>query len=87
MSRLADTVEAAQLGLADELAGEAHQILAGRSWTPGELHLLVAQLTEALGNVHRIAVSRGARLPTPVYDDPDGIDDCDDCDDMVDQMP
>lgn len=76
LSRLADNMEAAQLGLAGELIEEAHQILAGRAWTPGELHLLTVQLTETLGNVHRIAVSRGARLPTPVYDgDPDGIDD------------
>lgn len=78
LSRLADNMEAAQLGLAGELIDEAQQVLEGRAWTPGELHLLAVQLTEALGNVHRIAVSRGERLPAPAYDDSDGIDDGDD---------
>lgn len=84
LSRLADNMEAAQLGLAGELIEEAHQVLVGHAWTPGELHLLAVELTEALGNVHRISVSRGARLPTPAYDDPDGIDGCDD---EADEMP
>ncbi|WP_406267985.1 hypothetical protein OHT93_13145 [Streptomyces sp. NBC_00191] len=78
LSRLADNMESTQLGLAGELIEEAHQILDGRAWTAGELHLLAVQLTEALGNVHRIAVSRGERLPAPAYDDLDGIDDGDD---------
>ncbi|MEU0741941.1 hypothetical protein [Streptomyces sp. NPDC006134] len=69
LSRLADTMEATQLGLAGELFQEATQVLDKRQWTPGELHLLAVRLTEALGNVHRIAVSRGARLPTPADDD------------------
>jgi hypothetical protein len=77
LSRLADNMEANQLGLAGELLQEAQRILAGRQWTPGELHLLVVQLTEALTSVHRIAVSRGARLPAPTYDDLDAID-CED---------
>jgi hypothetical protein len=74
LSRLADNMESAQLGLASELVQEAQHILDGRRWTPGELHLLAVQLTEALTNVHRIAVSRGARLPTPAYDDLDTLD-------------
>lgn len=78
LSRLADNMEATQLGLAGELIEEAHEILAGRAWTTGELHLLAVQLTDALGNVRRIAVSRGERLPAPTYDDPDGIDEGDD---------
>jgi hypothetical protein len=65
LSRLADTMEATQLSLAGELFQEAKHVLNKRQWTQGELHLLTVQLTEALGNVHRIAVSRGARLPTP----------------------
>jgi len=39
---------------------------------------LTVQLTEALANVHRIAVSRGERLPSPAYEDLDAIDDEDD---------
>ncbi|MFG2405185.1 hypothetical protein ACGFR8_12800 [Streptomyces brevispora] len=74
MSRLADDMEAAQLGLAGELIQEAQQVLADRAWTPGEIHLLTVQLTEALTNAHRIAVSRGARLPMPAFEDPDALD-------------
>jgi hypothetical protein len=72
VSRLADTMEASQLGSAEELIEEAQQILDERAWTPGEIHLLAVQLTEALGNVHRIALSRGARLPPLAYADLDG---------------
>ena len=72
LSRFADRLEAAQLGLAGELLEEAQRVLAGRAWTSGELHLLVVRLTEALCSVHRIAVSRGARLSVPAYDACDG---------------
>ncbi|MFJ8491203.1 hypothetical protein ACIRBZ_23040 [Streptomyces sp. NPDC094038] len=74
LSRLADNMEAVQLGLAADLVKEATRILDGRKWTPGELHLLAVQLTEALADVHRVAESRGARLPDPAWDDPDVID-------------
>lgn len=85
LSHLADNMEATQLGLAGDLVEEAKQILAGRAWTSGELQLLAVQLTEALVNVHRIAQSRGARLPDPVYDDLDAVDDLDDGDDEWDR--
>ncbi|WP_406418041.1 hypothetical protein OH809_33180 [Streptomyces sp. NBC_00873] len=81
LSRLADNMESAQLGLAGELVQEAQRVLDGRQWSPGELHLLAVQLTEALTNVHRIAVSRGARLPAPAYEDLDALDKPDDEDD------
>jgi hypothetical protein len=71
-------METTQLDLAGELLEEARRILDGHQWTPDELHRLAVRLTEALGNVHRIAVSRGARLPAPLYDDLDAIDDSDD---------
>ncbi|WP_255950339.1 hypothetical protein [Streptomyces odontomachi] len=63
VSDVADELEEAQLELAEELLGEAARVLAGRTWTQGELHLLAVRLTESLGEVHRVAVSRGARLP------------------------
>ncbi|MGW0836622.1 hypothetical protein [Streptomyces prunicolor] len=53
----------------------------GRGWTPGELHLLAVQLTEALTDVHRVAECRGARRADPVWDNADAIDDEDDNDD------
>ncbi|MCC3652018.1 hypothetical protein LIX60_11170 [Streptomyces sp. S07_1.15] len=78
LSRLADNVESAQLGLAREVIQEAQRVLDDRQWTQGELHLLTVQLIEALANVHRIAVSRGERLPSPAYQDLDAIVDEDD---------
>ncbi|MFE9774966.1 hypothetical protein ACFYOV_25490 [Streptomyces sp. NPDC005931] len=79
LSRLADNMEAAaQMGLAGELLHEARRVLDGRQWTQGELHLLAVHLTEALAHVHRIAVSRGERLPSPACEDLDAIDDEDD---------
>ncbi|MFF3398967.1 hypothetical protein ACFYW6_10650 [Streptomyces sp. NPDC002659] len=77
MSRLADNVESAQLGLADGLIEEAQLVLAERAWTPGELHLLAVQLTEALVSVHRIAQSRGALLTAPARNKLDAADDRD----------
>ncbi|MEU2180021.1 hypothetical protein [Streptomyces thermolilacinus] len=78
LSRLADNMESAQIGLAGELIQEARRVLDGRQWTQGELHLLTVHLTEALADVHRIAVSRGERLPSPAYEGLDAIDDEDD---------
>ncbi|GAA3176963.1 MULTISPECIES: hypothetical protein [Streptomyces] len=73
VSRLADRVEAEQLGSNAVLIAEAERILGGRSWTPGELHLLTVDLKESLVVTDRIAKSRGARLPEPPYDpDDDG---------------
>ncbi|GGU90488.1 hypothetical protein GCM10010211_66360 [Streptomyces albospinus] len=63
VSRLADRVETEQLGSAAVLVAEARKVLHGRAWTSGELHLLAVELTESLDTVHRVAESRGARLP------------------------
>ncbi|MCX5154644.1 hypothetical protein OG914_11675 [Streptomyces sp. NBC_00291] len=67
VSRLADRMEMEQLAMAADLLDEAQCVLAELKWTPGELHLLAVQLTESLGAVHRVAESRGARLPAPDY--------------------
>jgi hypothetical protein len=75
LSRLADSLEATQLGLAGDLIEEAQDVLEERAWTPGELQLLAVQLTEALAAVHRIAVSRGARLLSSTSTDLDALDD------------
>ncbi|MFE0381106.1 hypothetical protein ACFW1M_37345 [Streptomyces inhibens] len=72
VSRIADNIEAVQLGLAAELIDEARRVLGGRNWTSGELHLLAVELTEALADVHRVAESRGARLPALRHDDGSG---------------
>ncbi|AJC56394.1 hypothetical protein GZL_03808 [Streptomyces sp. 769] len=62
VSRLADRVEAAQMSSAAGLIEEAGRILDGRSWTPGEIHLLAVELNDSLMKVRRVAESRGARL-------------------------
>ncbi|MFJ3948859.1 hypothetical protein SLV14_005448 [Streptomyces sp. Je 1-4] len=68
VSRVADNIEVAQLELAAGLVKEARRVLAGRAWTPGELHLLAVELIDALADVHRVAESRGARLPASDHD-------------------
>ncbi|MEV6654241.1 hypothetical protein [Streptomyces sp. NPDC051219] len=46
--------------------------VAGWAWWP-VLHLLAVQLAEALATVHRIAVSRGARVHVLAREDVDAI--------------
>lgn len=85
LSRLADNMEAVQLGLAADLIKEARTVLDARKWTPGELHLLTVRLTEALTDVHRVAESRGARLADMSWTDPDVMDGTDEDGDGDDQ--
>ncbi|MFJ8074809.1 hypothetical protein ACIQ7Q_12980 [Streptomyces sp. NPDC096176] len=63
VSRVADNVESVQLTMADELLDHVDDMLADRRATPEQLRYVVARLAEALRDVHRIARSRGARLP------------------------
>ncbi|MFE7312713.1 hypothetical protein ACFU7T_06315 [Streptomyces sp. NPDC057555] len=72
VSRLADRVEAEQMSSAGEFIVEAHRLLVGRAWTPGEIHLLAADLKEHLVRVHRVSRSRGARLRL-LIDGPDEV--------------
>ncbi len=65
MSRLADHIEAVQLGMASELLGQAPQVLDDETADPEKLRLLAAQLAGALRDVLRVATSRGHRLATP----------------------
>lgn len=65
LSRLADDIETVQLGMADDLLGHAVDLLGDTKVTAPQLRYLAARLTEALHDVHRIARSRGARLPVP----------------------
>ncbi|MGW6152539.1 hypothetical protein ACWFRM_05325 [Streptomyces sp. NPDC055144] len=74
LSRVADNVESVQLDMAEELLDHATDLLGngegegeGRT-TAHQLRFLVARLVEALHDVHRIARSRGARLPVPDAD-------------------
>ncbi|MGW0822156.1 hypothetical protein [Streptomyces sp. NPDC002845] len=59
-SRLADVTESIQLGMGTNLLAHARDLLPD---TPrGELRFLAERLTEALGDVIRVAESRGRRL-------------------------
>ncbi|WP_073729342.1 ATP-binding protein [Streptomyces sp. CB02414] len=62
VSRLADHMEAVQLGLAERLLGRARQVLEKQPPRTGELRALTGQLTDALADALRVAESRGARL-------------------------
>ncbi|MFJ1669451.1 hypothetical protein ACIOK4_24210 [Streptomyces bottropensis] len=60
ISRLADTTESIQLGMASELLAHARDMLPNA--LPGELRFLAARLTEALADALRVAESRDRRL-------------------------
>lgn len=63
VSRLADDIESVQLRMAAELLGHAVDMLVDRRATSAQLRYLLARMSEALTDLHRIAESRGARLP------------------------
>ncbi|MFD4952438.1 hypothetical protein [Streptomyces sp. NPDC058451] len=65
MSRLADNIESAQLGMATELLDQALDMLADADTKPDDLRLLAKDLTGALRDTLRVATSRGHRLATP----------------------
>ncbi|MCX4725983.1 hypothetical protein [Streptomyces sp. NBC_01306] len=68
LSRLADSTEAVQLGLAAELL-EASDVLGDRDAGLKELRVLAGDLTGALRDVLRVAISRGHRLSAPEFGD------------------
>lgn len=82
LSRVADNVESVQLDMAEELLDHAADLLGdgkgnddgdGKT-TAHQLRFLAARLAEALHDVHRIARSRGARLPVPDGNDDEPVD-------------
>lgn len=83
LSRVADGIESVQLGMSAELLDHAADMLADHRTTGAQLRFLVARMAEALRDVHRIAESRGARLPASACDGPDGIDTFDTADGPV----
>ncbi|MCD9902989.1 hypothetical protein LUR56_29760 [Streptomyces sp. MT29] len=64
MSRLADDIEAAQLGTARALLDEASEALDNEETSHDEMRCLVRELTGALRDIFRIAMSRDRRQPT-----------------------
>ncbi|MFD4694171.1 hypothetical protein [Streptomyces sp. NPDC058463] len=62
MSRLADNIEAVQLGSAAELLEQASETLDDQDATLEDMQRLAKELTEDLRNVLRVATSRGHLL-------------------------
>jgi hypothetical protein len=65
VSRLADHIEAFQLGVASQLLEHARQVLDDDTEDLEELNLLTGQLASALRDVLRVATSRGRRPVAP----------------------
>ncbi|MFH8724469.1 hypothetical protein [Streptomyces termitum] len=63
LSRLADTLETTYLDQAAEVLDHAIKLLSLPESDPVDLRAASADLTEALGQVLRVAESRGRRLP------------------------
>ncbi|MET9593336.1 hypothetical protein ABZY45_20770 [Streptomyces sp. NPDC006516] len=59
MSRLADGIEAMQLGTASELLDEASEALDNQEMSLDDMRCLVKELTGALRDVYRVAANRG----------------------------
>ncbi|MFD4767009.1 hypothetical protein [Streptomyces niveus] len=78
LSRLADAVEAAQTSAGAGVLGCAKAVLADPQVGARELRFALARVTEALGDVLRVAESRGARLSAPHGDEEgdEGEDPC-----------
>lgn len=68
LSRLADNLEAVQLGMAEELLGHVREVLAAGATSETELRNLIDRLRQALRDALRVAESRGDRLPAPDED-------------------
>ncbi|MFF1501760.1 hypothetical protein ACFVZR_18185 [Streptomyces sp. NPDC058316] len=62
VSRVADQVEAVQLGMGVELIGHAEDLLADPGTDAAQVRYVAVRLTEALRDAVRVAVSRGERL-------------------------
>lgn len=62
VSRLADNIEAVQLGLAADLLGQASETLDDQDAALEEMRRLAMELTGALRDVLRVATSRGHLL-------------------------
>lgn len=70
VTRIADRVEAVQLGLAERLLGRAQELIAAPELSISELGALTAQLTEALRDALLIAECRGAHFGASGYGAP-----------------
>ncbi|MEV6756995.1 hypothetical protein [Streptomyces sp. NPDC051214] len=73
VTRVADNVEAVQLGMAGDLLDHVGELLTDGEATPDQLRFALGCMSQALRDTKRIADSRGTRLPVP-DDDPGTVD-------------
>ncbi|MFG2125876.1 hypothetical protein [Streptomyces sp. NPDC048710] len=69
LARLADQMEAIQLGMGGDVLKEARKVLENPLSTHAEIRYAGVRLAESLRDVLRVAESRGMRLPLPDDDD------------------
>lgn len=62
VSRVADTIESVQLDMAARLRAHVAELLSGEDATAEQLRFALERMGEALGDVARVAESRGARV-------------------------
>ncbi|BBA99486.1 hypothetical protein RVR_6127 [Actinacidiphila reveromycinica] len=72
LSRLADNVEAVQLGLGRDLLARIRRYEAEQLLSEDDLRVVVTHLCTALADVLRVAESRGARVPDADEDEGGG---------------
>ncbi|MCQ8193518.1 hypothetical protein NP777_35765 [Streptomyces sp. RCU064] len=65
VSKLADEMEAAQLGMGTDVLEYALKVLKDTKASHGELRYVGTRLAECLSDALRVAESRGMRLPVP----------------------
>ncbi|MEW1866361.1 hypothetical protein AB0399_39320 [Streptomyces sp. NPDC088194] len=69
LSRLADNLEAVQLGMSRDLLENVRKYTGERVPPESDLRAMVSHLCMALADVLRVAESRGERVPPPDEDD------------------
>ncbi|WP_019707309.1 hypothetical protein [Streptomyces xinghaiensis] len=75
LSRLADEMEEAQLGIGESVLAAAKGILSDPKASASELRFTAARLSECLFDALRVATSRGARLTDADEEDDSPVDD------------
>jgi hypothetical protein len=74
LSRLADNMEAVQLGMSRDLLDNVRKYTDDQAPSEMDLRAIVSHLSMALADVMRVAESRGQRVPVPDEDISDSDD-------------
>ncbi|MFJ3901787.1 hypothetical protein [Streptomyces sp. NPDC090025] len=71
LSRLADEMEAVQLGIGANVLESAHKVLSDPKSPHSEVRYTALRLSECLQDALRVAESRGDRIPEPDDEEPE----------------